>query len=76
MSKDAINTSGAVRLRLPQRDQVLWQAQCLDDLLPKEHRARTLWAIVCKLDLSAESVDAYGCRHFVRKNLYDNFSAE
>ena len=53
MSKDAINTSGAVRLRLPQRDQVLWQAQCLDDLLPKEHRARTLWAIVCKLDLSA-----------------------
>ncbi len=53
MSKDAINTSGAVRLRLPQRDQVLWQAQCLDDLLPKEHRARTLWAIVCKLDLLA-----------------------
>ena len=41
-----------VRLRLPERAQVVWGASCVDDLLPAEHRARTVWAVVCQLDLS------------------------
>jgi transposase len=42
-----------VRLRVPERAQVVWGASCVDDLLPAEHRARTIWAVVCQLDLSA-----------------------
>src|SRR5207248_2549101 len=41
-----------VRLRLAERNQVVWQAQCVDDLLPAEHRARVIWKVVCGLDLS------------------------
>ena len=53
MSKEATKAISGVRLRLAERTQVVWQAQCVDDLLPKEHRARTIWAVVCGLDLSA-----------------------
>jgi transposase len=42
-----------VRLRVAERSQVVWKAQCLDDLLPPQHRARTVWAVVASLDLSA-----------------------
>jgi transposase len=41
------------RLRLPERAQVVWRASCVDDLLPAGHRARTIWAVVCGLDLSS-----------------------
>lgn len=52
MSKDAKEVKSPVRLRVAQRSQVVWQAQCLDDLLPQQHRARTIWAVVEALDLS------------------------
>ena len=42
-----------VRLRVPDRAQVEWKTGCLDALLPAEHRARTIRAVVDKLDLSA-----------------------
>src|SRR5947207_8943521 len=41
----------------------------------QRHDVRML-QLRCKLNLSAESVDAHCRRHFGRKNLYDNFSAE
>jgi transposase len=41
------------RLRRPEREQVVLQARCLDELLPERHQARTLWAVVQKLDLDA-----------------------
>lgn len=53
MSKDASKTTSEVRLRLAERDQVRWQAQCLDELLATEHRGRIVWAVVCRLDLAA-----------------------
>ncbi len=54
MSEDAKPVrSSNVRLRMAERSQVVWKAQCLDDLLPPQHRARAVWAVVESLDLSA-----------------------
>jgi len=53
MSKEANKTRAAVRLRVAERMQVVWKAECMDDLLPTEHSARTIWKVVCALDLSA-----------------------
>jgi transposase len=52
MSKDAKQVTSDVRLRVAQRSQVVWAARCLDELLPPQHRARTIWAVVQSLDLS------------------------
>ena len=53
---DAVGSAGAsqapVRVRKPQRDQMVMLPCCLEDLLPPEHPARVVWAAVCKLDLS------------------------
>ena len=53
MSKDANHATANVRLRRAERAQVIWQAHCLDDQLPAEHQARTVWAVVATLDLQA-----------------------
>ena len=52
MKQEANKAMAGVRLRVPERAQVLWKAECVDDLLPREHRARTIWAVVSGLDLS------------------------
>jgi transposase len=41
-----------LRLRKPDRTQMLMRSCCLEELLPAEHEFRTLWAVVLKLDLS------------------------
>lgn len=41
-----------VRLRKPERDQYCFEPRCLDDLLPTQHPARVIWAVVQTLDLS------------------------
>src|SRR3954465_3424451 len=46
-------TSGAVRLRVPDRSQVALTVGSPDDLIPPGHRARAVWAVVAALDLSA-----------------------
>lgn len=45
--------AGRVRLRQPQRGQVELVPCSLEELLPEEHRARDIWAVVERLDLSA-----------------------
>lgn len=40
------------RLRQPDRNQALMQMCCLEEILPAEHQARTVWAVVEKLDLT------------------------
>ena len=45
--------SGPPRLRRPDRRQVLLEPVCLEERLPADHPARTIWAVVCRLDLSA-----------------------
>lgn len=42
----------AVRVRRPERMQVLMCVQCLDDLVPPEHPVRVIAALVATLDLS------------------------
>lgn len=43
---------GPKRVRYAVRNQVEFQECSLDELLPEEHEARTVWAYVCGLDLS------------------------
>lgn len=43
----------AVRVREPERDQLILCPGSLDDLLPRDHLARTVVAFVERLDLSA-----------------------
>lgn len=42
----------APRLRRPDRAQALLQPCVLEELLAADHPARTVWAVVCRLDLS------------------------
>lgn len=43
----------APRLRRPDRAQALLEPVCLDERLPADHAARTIWRVVEQLDLSA-----------------------
>jgi transposase len=45
-------TTAAPRLRLPERRQMRIDERSLDQLLPPDHEARTVWAYVDGLDLS------------------------
>jgi transposase len=45
------NTAATARVDRPHRDQVEMQLFSLDQLLPKDHRARTVWTFVQSLDL-------------------------
>ena len=44
---------GTPRLRVPVRDQAVMRMLSLDQLLPEDHEARTVWDFVCQADLSA-----------------------
>ena len=54
--------AGPPRLRRPDRNQSLMQTCWLDEMLPADHQARTVWAVVEKLDLTQfqESLKARG----------------
>jgi transposase len=41
------------RFRVPDRSQVEMRCDCLDERLPADHPARTVWSVVSALDLSA-----------------------
>jgi len=45
-------SGGTPRLKRPQRMQMEFTTSSLDDLISTDHIARTIWAIVCKLNLS------------------------
>jgi transposase len=61
MSKDtprhddaaAAAAAGDVRLRRPDRSQVVMTCAALDDVLAADHPARVVWAVVERMDLSA-----------------------
>ena len=42
-----------MRLRRPDRTQVVMRMECDDDLIPDAHQARVIWQVVQRLDLSA-----------------------
>lgn len=41
-----------VRVKRPQRDQIQWRDAALDQMIPKDHRVRAVWAYVDSLDLT------------------------
>lgn len=45
------NTSRTARVRRPQRNQIEMQMLSVDQMLPQDHRVRSLWAFVSELDL-------------------------
>ena len=51
-----------IRVRRPDRDQMLLEPCHLDGLLSEDHDARTIWAVVERMDLSAfyDSIAARG----------------
>ena len=40
-----------VRVKRPKRDQIQWRDASLDQLIPRDHRVRVVWAYVDSLDL-------------------------
>ncbi len=48
-----LSGNGAPRLRQPDRAQTLLEPVILDERLPADHPARTIWRVVEQLDLSA-----------------------
>jgi hypothetical protein len=40
-----------VRVKRPERLQVQWRDASLDQMIPKDHRVRSVWAYVDSLDL-------------------------
>ena len=56
MQKILLKTDGSVirvRVKQAQRDQIQWRDASLDQLVPKDHRVRAVWASVDSLDLTA-----------------------
>ena len=47
------NSSAEPRLRRPDRQQITLEPCCLEERLPADHPARTIWKVVESLDLSA-----------------------
>jgi transposase len=43
---------GRVRVKVPERMQIEMRIAALDELVPADHRVRTVWAYVCSLDLA------------------------
>lgn len=46
------NPPRAPRIQQAQRDQMEWLPMALDDLIPKDHEARSVWEFVGKMNLS------------------------
>jgi transposase len=51
--RDKAEAKPSPRLRRPDRRQIVWEACCLEERLPADHPARTVWTVACRLDLSA-----------------------
>ena len=45
--------AGEVRVKCANRAQGVMEAVCIDELIPADHRARSFWALLEKLDLSS-----------------------
>ena len=54
MNEPQVQTDVArvVRVKRPERAQVRWRDASLDQLVPRDHRVRAVWAYVESLDVS------------------------
>jgi len=51
-SNKKTSSGSRVRLRTAQRNQYEWRDVCLEDVVPKDHQVRAIWAYVQSLDLT------------------------
>lgn len=51
-SQSNADSGSRPRLRKAERRQIQWRDVCLEDVVPKDHSARAIWAYVQSLDLS------------------------
>ncbi len=52
MKNSKLSADGfVVRVQVPQRDQMEWQPASLDELIPRDHRVRAVWAYVDSLNV-------------------------
>lgn len=47
-----MNALSVARVKRPQRDQIQWRDAALDQMIPRDHRVRAVWAYVDSLDLT------------------------
>lgn len=59
LSSMSINYECYFRLNSPKRDQYKTEFSCLDDRLPKNHKARLVWAFVESMDITECFKDIY-----------------
>lgn len=52
MDNTTTNSTERARVKRPERRQIEWRPVALDQLLPSDHQARSVWAYVDSLDLS------------------------
>jgi hypothetical protein len=52
MNNNQTSISHRYKLLNPCRNQIEMQLKCLDDLLPREHKARAVWEFIDKMDLN------------------------
>src|SRR4030095_11432078 len=58
MERDQAESSlGGLRLRQPNRSQVVLRMECPEDLVAEDHPVRVIWEVTSKLDLSGFSKD-------------------
>src|SRR5260370_670809 len=62
---------GTPRLRVRQRDQVEYSGSALDDRLDPDPQVRTVWALVCRLDLDAWLADIKAVEGHVGRDATD-----
>ncbi len=62
---------GTPRLRVPQRDQVEYSWSALDERLDPDSQVRTVWALVCRLDLDAWLADIKAVEGHVGRDATD-----
>lgn len=62
---------GTPRLRVPQRDQVQYSWNSLDERLDPDSQARVVWALVCRLDLDAWLVEIKAVERHVGRDATD-----
>ncbi len=55
MNREPVSDSSpkVLRLRQPNRSQVVLRVECPEDLVPEDHPVRVIWAVTGRLDLSA-----------------------
>lgn len=70
-SSRAESVMNQVRVKRPQRFQIQWRDASLDQLIPRDHRVRAVWAYLDSLDLSPLYQNIRACEGHVGRDAVD-----